>query len=101
MVAFRATFSWASQYDIYFKCSILLSLWAIKVLIEIPTNWDANNVSFSNHTFSNTGETDTVCQNLSARNDALESKMGSLLRYQTLSSYGKTAGLIHITHGKC
>lgn len=44
MVTLRATFSWASQYEIYFKCCILLSLWAIKVLIKIPTTWDASNV---------------------------------------------------------
>lgn len=44
MVTLRATFSWASQYEIYFKCCNLLSLWAIKVLIKIPTTWDANNV---------------------------------------------------------
>lgn len=47
----RATFSWASQYDIYFECSILLSQWAVKVLTEIRTIWDANNITFSNHTF--------------------------------------------------
>lgn len=82
MVAFRATFPWASQYDINFKCSILLSLWAIKALTETPTTWAANNITFNTHAFRSTSEGHTVCPNLGTRNDAPGSKMGSLVRYQ-------------------
>lgn len=77
-----------------------VSLWPIKILTDTPTTWGTNNITFNTHTFRSTSEGDTVCRNLSSRNDAPGSKIGSLEGTQSLGGSRKTASLIYITHGK-